>query len=160
MKILRSAEVVRLSIVPNKKGFTLLEIMVVLAIIGLLVSLAIADLGGIFRGSKVTVAELFVRQSLDVPLSVYCSQLGDFPSTEEGLQALGAPPSGKAGRWRGPYLKSATVHFPLLDPWGEPYKYRYPGTHNPQGYDVWSSGEDKVTGTPDDIGNWASAAAK
>ncbi|HTB62861.1 MAG TPA: type II secretion system protein GspG, partial [Opitutales bacterium] len=67
-----------------------------------------------------------------------------------GLLALVEKPAG-AVSWRGPYLKSDAK---LQDPWGTDYQYANPGTHNPQGYDLWSDGADKTAGTADDIGNW------
>jgi len=134
----------------SRRGFTLLEIMVVLAIIGLLVSLAIANLDKIFGDAKVTTAQLFVRQSIKVPLTSYRMHLGDFPSTAEGLQALITPPPAKADRWRGPYLQDGKMP---LDPWSRPYQYRYPGTHNKESYDLFSFGPDGIE-SEDDIKNW------
>jgi general secretion pathway protein G len=72
------------------------------------------------------------------------------------LQALLTPPSSKADRWHGPYIEGNNVP---IDPWGEPYQYEYPGKHNKAGYDLWSKGPDKQSGTADDIGNWDSAAS-
>lgn len=137
----------------GRRAFTLVEILVVLAIIALLAGLTISNLGNLFGGSQVDVAKLMVNQSLKAPLIAYRLQIGDYPSTEEGLQALYVAPANKADRWRGPYIADGTK-YPLLDPWGEPYQYKYPGTHNKAGYDLWSKGPDKTDGTDDDIGNW------
>jgi general secretion pathway protein G len=136
---------------PAAGAFTLLEILVVLAIVGLLATLAITNVQGIFGGSQADVAKLFVNQTMQAPLEVYKIHLGGYPTTAEGLEALLTPPANKAERWRGPYLKNAKLP---LDPWGEPYQYRCPGTHNKTGYDLWSKGPDKTDGTDDDIGNW------
>jgi general secretion pathway protein G len=136
-----------------RRGFTLIEILVVIAIISLLAGLTIANMGKVFGGSQVDVAKLMVTQSLKTPLMTYRFQMGGYPSTEEGLGALMTAPGNKADRWRGPYLIEGTK-VPVLDPWGEPYQYRYPGTHNKDSYDLWSKGPDKTDGTDDDIGNW------
>ena len=128
-----------------------MEILVVLAILGLLAGLAISKLGGQYDNAKIDTAKLFVTTSIKVPLFSYKMHVGDFPSTEEGLQALITPPANKADRWRGPYLEPAKIP---VDPWGEPYHYAYPGIHNKDGYDVWSSGPDHQSGNADDIGNW------
>lgn len=135
------------------KAFTLLEILVALAIIGLLAGLAISNSDRIFGQSQETVARIFVRDSLKTSLVRYKIDVGDYPGTAEGLAALLAAPAGKAERWRGPYIDAPGGRLPV-DPWGEPYRYRYPGTRNPGGYDLYSVGPDKTEGTDDDIGNW------
>jgi len=132
-------------------AFTLLEILVVLAIIGMLVGLAVTNVGSIFSSSQTDVTRLFVKNSLQAPLSVYKIHMGDYPPTADGLQALITPPSNKADRWRGPYLQESKIP---TDPWGEPYQYRYPGVKNKNSYDLWSKGPDHTDGTDDDIGNW------
>lgn len=137
----------------KRRAFTLLEILVVIAIIGLLAGLTISNVGKLFGSSQVDVARLFVNQSLKTPLVTYRLQMGAYPSTEEGLQALMTAPPSKADRWRGPYLADGTK-IPILDPWSRPYQYRCPGTHNKDGYDVWSTGPSGVDGADDNIGNW------
>jgi general secretion pathway protein G len=138
------------------RGFSLLEILVVLAIIGLLVGLAVTNVGGIFGGAQGGAAKLFVNESIKTPLTAYRIHMGDFPSTAEGLQALVTRPSAKGEKWFGPYVEAGKL---AADPWGEPYQYAYPGTHNKGGYDIWSKGPDKQSGTADDIGNWETAPA-
>ncbi len=132
-------------------AFTLVEILVVIAIIIMLFSLAVTNVGNIFGGTQKDIAKLFVNQSMQAPLGAYRMNMGDFPSTAEGLQALIAAPANHAERWRGPYLQENKLP---LDPWGEPYQYRYPGVRNKNSYDLWSKGPDKTDGTDDDIGNW------
>lgn len=133
------------------RGFTLLEILVVLAIIGLVAGLAISKIGGIYDSAKIQTADLFVRTSVKLPLNAYKIAMSDFPSTAEGLQALITAPARGGGNWRGPYLESNKVP---LDPWNEPYQYEYPGQHNKGSFDIWSKGPDRQSGTDDDIGNW------
>jgi general secretion pathway protein G len=132
------------------KAFTLLEILVVLAIIGLLVSLAVVNIDGILGGAREDTAKIFVKQSMKLPLSQYQMHMGDYPSTAEGLQALITPPARAEGRWRGPYLPDGKMP---KDPWQRDYQYRYPGTKNKQGYDLFSLGADGVE-NDNDIGNW------
>lgn len=139
----------------SRRAFTLLEILVVLAILGLLATLAITNLDNVMGTANEKTADLFVKQTLKVPLKTYSMAMGSYPSTAEGLQALITAPAGKAGAWKGPYLETDGV-LPL-DPWKEPYQYRYPGVKNKNSYDLWSKGPDKTDGTPDDIGNWASS---
>ena len=137
-----------------RRGFTLLEILVVLAIIGLLAGLAIGNVGGFFEGARVSAAQLFVNQTVKTPLTAYSLHMGGVPSTAEGLQALAVAPSA-SGNWRGPYVDGGKIP---LDPWGEPYQYAAPATKSKAQYDVWSKGPDRQNGTADDIGNWGDAA--
>lgn len=143
----------RHSLRAGRRAFTLLEILVVLAIIGMLVGLGITNADKIFGGSQVSTAELFVRDSMKTPLTAYRIDMGGYPSTAEGLQALITAPQTKADAWRGPYIEVRGGKLPV-DPWQEPYIYRCPGVKNPSGYDLLSKGADKTEGTPDDIGNW------
>ena len=138
---------------PSPAGFTLLEILVVLAIIGLLASLAISGTDRIFGKSQEAIAKVFVRDAMKTGLVRYRIDLGGYPSTAEGLQALITAPGNKADLWRGPYIDAAGGRVPV-DPWNEPYQYRFPGVKNKDGYDLFSKGPDKTEGTDDDIGNW------
>jgi general secretion pathway protein G len=136
----------------------MMELLVVIGILALLATLAISNVTGIFGGAQDSTAKLFVNESMTNSLFQYRLHMGDYPSTAEGLAALVTAPANKASSWRGPYVKENTK-MPILDPWGEPYQYRYPGTKNPKGYDLWSKGPDKTDGTADDIGNWDKDAA-
>ncbi len=136
-----------------RPGFTLLEILIAVAIVGMLVGLAVTNTDKILGQSQEGVTKLFVNESLKTSLVRYRIDLGDFPSTDEGIKALITAPEGKADRWRGPYIESKSGVTPI-DPWGEAYQYRYPGTHNTESYDLFSKGRDKNIDTPDDIGNW------
>lgn len=137
----------------NRAAFTLVEILLALAIVGLLVGLAVTNSDKIFGGSQEAVAKIFVRDALKTSLTRYKIDLGDYPSTTEGLAALLAAPANKADRWRGPYAEAPGGKLPL-DPWGEAYRYRFPGTKNKGSFDLYSVGPDHSDGTEDDIGNW------
>ncbi len=126
--------------------------MIALAILGLLVGLAVSNLDKILGDASVSTAKLFVGESIKLPLTSYRIHMGDYPSTAEGLQALVTAPASHADQWHGPYLNDGKLP---LDPWKEPYGYRYPGTKNKGGYDVFSKGPDHTEGTKDDIGNWS-----
>jgi len=137
----------------NSRAFTLLEIIVMVGILALLATLLITKTEGIFGNSQQAIARIFVRDSLKTALERYRMDLGSFPTTAEGLSVLMTAPANAAGTWHGPYADTPGGK-PPLDPWGEPYQYRSPGTHNKTGYDLFSKGPDKTEGTDDDIGNW------
>ena len=137
----------------HSAAFTLIEILVVVAIIGMLAALFITNTDKIFGQSQDVVARVFVRDSLKTSLTRYRIDTGDYPTTAEGLQALVSAPANSGERWQGPYVELTGGRLPL-DPWNEPYQYIYPGTRNKGGYDLFSKGPDKTAGTEDDIGNW------
>jgi len=132
------------------RAFTLTEILIAIALVVIIVTVAVVELTGVYTRGQEAAAKMFVTDSVDGALMSYRLDTGSFPSTAEGLRALVEAPQG-ATNWRGPYLKSSAK---LQDPWGSDYNYACPGTHNPKGYDCWSSGADKTSGTADDIGNW------
>ncbi len=154
-----------------RRAFTLLEILVVLAIIGMLVGLAVNNIGKALDNARIDSTKIFVRTSLKTPLALYKNDNGDYPSTTDGLQALLTAPAG-ATNWRGPYLDVTPAGVMPKDAWQQDYRYAYPGTHsagatatqslggtNPTATvittpDVWSIGPDHIDGTEDDIGNW------
>lgn len=133
----------------TQSGFSLLEIIIALAIVALIAGVTITALSGTLGKSSEKIAKLFVKDSLKTPLMSYRIDIGSYPSTVEGLQALNTAPSGKEKRWGGPYIEELPE-----DPWGNPYQYRFPGERKgPAQYDAWSWGPDGVE-SDDDIGNW------
>jgi general secretion pathway protein G len=129
------------------RGFTLLEIMVVLLIIGLLLAVVAGGING-FQASAEIQASSAKVQSIQAQLTSFKSLAGQYPTSAQGLMALHKNPGVK--RWTQMVKDEAD----LKDPWGNSFLYRYPGTHNPASYDVWSYGTDRQDGTDDDIGNW------
>ncbi|MDQ8187347.1 type II secretion system major pseudopilin GspG [Pelagicoccus sp. SDUM812002] len=134
----------------RKSGFTLMEILLVLGLIGLLVSVVVVNAGSIFGDQKEKLTRMKIKDSMSVPLFKYMTDTGSYPTTEQGLQALLTKPSSDRGRWRGPYVESQDS---LLDAWQRDFKYRFPGSKNPGSYDLYSLGADGVE-SGDDIGNW------
>lgn len=137
----------------STSAFTLIEILVVVAIIGLLAGLFITNTDKIFGRSQETVARVFVRDTLKTSLVRYKIDMGGYPTTAEGLDAMLTPPADGAANWHGPYVDVSGNKLPP-DPWGEPYQYLCPGKQNIKSYDLFSKGPDKIAGTADDIGNW------
>jgi general secretion pathway protein G len=130
-------------------GFTLMELLVVLAILGLLMSLVGPRVLSQLGGAKTKTAGIQIRD-LEQSLEMYKLDVGHFPSTEQGLQALVEKPAGVVG-WNGPYLKSDVP----LDPWNRPYLYKYPGDRGE--VDISSYGQDGSPGGEGedaDVGNW------
>jgi len=136
-----------------RRGFTLVEILLAIAIVGMLVGLAVSRIDSIFGQSQEQVARLFVGDSMKTALLRYRMDLGDYPTSAEGLKALIVAPEEKVDRWKGPYIEAKGGELPK-DPWGETYQYRCPGTHNTDSYDLYSKGRDHAADTADDIGNW------
>jgi general secretion pathway protein G len=132
------------------QGFTLMEMILVLAIIGLLVGLGVSKMVGVTNGAKITRAEADIS-SMSTNLLRYETANGRLPTQEQGLEALvNRPVNGPAPkRWSQIMQPSA-----LNDPWENPYQYRNPGKKNTSGYDVFSMGPDGQPETADDIGNW------
>lgn len=129
------------------RAFTLVEIMLVVAIIGILAALVIPKIAGKSEQARETAAHADVTGGLKSALDQYDVDMGFYPSSLQDL--LTQPRNGK--NWHGPYLDPAVLP---LDPWQNPYLYSYPGKHNPTGYDLWSAGPDGKSGDADDIGNW------
>lgn len=136
----------------KRKGFTLVELMLVVVLLGILVAVAMPRFTGRTRQAQTAAAKTDVEGTFAVALDLFELDNGVYPSTVQGLGALvDAPASGSvASNWNGPYLKRGVS----TDPWGNDYQYRAPGTRNPHGYDLWSYGADGQEGTDDDIGNW------
>ena len=134
----------------GEAGFTLVEILVVITIIGLIMALVGPRVLNYLAESKVKAARIQV-ESFASSLDLFYLDNGRYPTTSEGLVALAQRP-GSVESWNGPYLRSGTVP---NDPWGHPYIYRSPGEHG--AYDIISYGSDGQeggTGTAADIASW------
>ena len=133
----------------HKKGFTLIEIMLVVIIIGVLVAMVVPNIAGRSEQARNTAAKTDIESNLATALDLYKLDNSSFPTSAQGLGALLSEPSG-ATKWSGPYLKKKKVP---KDPWNREYVYAYPGTHNKDSYDLASLGADGVE-SKDDITNW------
>jgi general secretion pathway protein G len=141
----------RRSLQKRSEGFTLLEIMVVVIIIGVLAATIIPQFMGTTHDAKVSAAKGDVAQ-LESAMERFNLHMDRFPTMDEGLNVLVEAPAGEDKKWRGPYIKVLRP-----DPWGNPYQYRAPGMHHSSTFDVWSrgaDGQDGGEGPGADIGNW------
>jgi general secretion pathway protein G len=135
----------------GERGFTLVEMLVVITIIGLIMALVGPRVLNYLSESKAKTAKIQI-QGLSSALDLFYLDAGRYPSSAEGLAALVQPPGG-IGTWNGPYLKGGNLP---ADPWGKPYVYRSPGEHG--AYDISSLGSDGQeggTGTAADITSWS-----
>lgn len=134
----------------SERGYTLVEILVVITIIGLIMALVGPRVLNYLTESKVKTARIQI-QSFASALDLFYLDAGRYPTSAEGLAVLVRPTAGVTA-WNGPYLKGGIVP---TDPWGKPYVYRSPGEHG--AYDVVSFGSDGQeggTGTAADITSW------
>lgn len=133
----------------RERGFTLIEIMIVVIIIGLLAGLVGPRLFGKLTQAKQKSAKAQI-ELFGTALDAFRLDVGRYPTTEEGLKALREKPSG-LDAWKGPYLPKEIP----LDPWGRPYNYKSPGEHGE--YDLFSFGLDGVEGGEgenEDVVSW------
>jgi general secretion pathway protein G len=133
----------------RRAGFTLMEILIVLAILAVIIGLVLPNLLGAQKKANINAAKVQV-EAVEKALGLYAvDHEGDFPGS---LDALISSP-GNDPKWKGPYLEKGKTP---LDPWTNPIQYQYPGAHQPGGDrpDVWSMGPDKQSNTADDITNW------
>lgn len=129
------------------RGFTLIELMLVVIIIGALVAMVMPRLTGRGEQARASAAKADIQANIATALKLYELDNGNFPSTEEGLNALLNKPA-SATNWNGPYLEKKPI-----DPWGREYRHKSPGDHRSD-YDLYSLGKDGQEGTTDDVKNW------
>jgi len=135
----------------RQSGFTLMELLVVLAILGLLMALVGPNVMRQLGGAKTKTAGIQIKD-LEQALEMYKLDVGRYPSTQEGLEALTRKPSNATG-WNGPYLKSDVP----LDPWNREYNYKYPGEKGEIDiYSYGANGSPGGDGEDTDVGNWKS----
>lgn len=135
----------------RSRGFTLVEIMVVVIVLAVLAATIIPQFTHTAHDAKVTAAGTTIRV-LEGQLEQFYIHMDRYPSSSEGLQVLLTTPADDEENWRGPYIKELRP-----DPWGQPYIYRSPGTHGSTTFDLWSRGADKQDGGEEkgkDIVNW------
>jgi len=136
----------------NSRGFTLVEIMVVVVILGILAATIIPQFIGTTKDAKISAAKAHIAE-LESAIERFYVQMDRYPTSEEGLKVLVEAPANDDGKkWRGPYVKQLRA-----DPWGNAYQYLIPGTHHATSFDLWSRGADGADGGEGenaDLGNW------
>lgn len=131
----------------RRSGFTLIEVLLVLAILVILGSFAV----GMFSNTRQSANMRAARSQIGLfktQIDLYELDLNTYPPD---LESLRAPPANLVNphKWNGPYIEAIPN-----DPWGNPYQFMVPGRNRPDSYDLWSLGADGQDGTDDDIGNW------
>jgi general secretion pathway protein G len=136
----------------NESGVTLIELLIVIVILGLLAGGIALNVMPQIDKAKVATSRQRI-EALEVALQLYSIDVGDYPTTEQGLGALWNSPNPVPAKWNGPYVRKPTFD----DSWGNEYIFRYPGNHEGYSYDLYSLGKDAKEGGEDydaDITNW------
>ncbi len=136
----------------DESGLTLIELTIVIVILGILAAFIAPRIADAPQKANVSKAKVEI-ESLSTALELYATEVGQYPSTEQGLEALWRAPNPSPPNWQGPYLKKQLTS----DPWGNPYVYRYPGTQYGYDFDLLSYGRDGKLGGlkfDKDITNW------
>jgi general secretion pathway protein G len=131
----------------SRRGFTLVEMLLVLVILGVLAAIVYPKVAGRGEQARQTATQSQIA-AFKTALDAFEVDNGYYPKGRNGLLDLVQKPR-DATNWRGPYLESIPK-----DPWGNEYSYEQPGKHNPDSYDIMSVGPDGRPNTEDDIGNW------
>ena len=131
----------------KERGFTLIEILLVVVIIGILAAIVVPRLTGTREDANIAAAKKTMAILRDA-LSRFEIDTGKYPTTEQGLAAILSIPSPEPKGWKGPYLQSKMIP---LDPWGNAYVYKFPNPIDPKYFDLITWGSDGQEGTADDI---------
>jgi len=137
----------------DESGLTLIELTIVIVILGILAAVIAPRILDQPQRARVSKAQTEIG-NIQLALEQYAIAVGEYPTTEQGLGALWRAPSPMPPNWDGPYIKTPN----FIDPWGNTYVYRQPGTHYGYDYDLYSMGKDGKVGGEDeldrDITNW------
>ena len=141
---------IRRNLATRQRGFTLVEMLLVLVILATLAAVVVPKFAGRTKQAKVTAAKAQIS-NLEIAIDSFEIDMGYFPKAGNDLRDLVEEPnSNNVQDWQGPYLKKGIPR----DPWGSEYVYNYPAKMNIGSYDISSGGPDMKTGTDDDITNW------
>lgn len=132
----------------TRQAFTLIELLLVMVILVVLAAVVVPRFTSRSEQARFTAAKTDIS-NLESMLDAFEVDCGRFPTNDEGLRVLVEQPA-NVQNWRGPYIKRGMPN----DPWNNAYVYRFPGSHNPNGYDLYSMGPDGREGN-DDVTNWA-----
>jgi len=137
----------------DEKGFTLIELMVVIAILALLGGVVAPQVMNKLRDAKPQKVTIDIER-IGLALDMYAVDNGDYPTSEQGLDALLRKPTSQPEplNWNRPYVKLSTK---FVDPWNNEYIYESPSTHEGYDYDLFSYGPDGQEGGEDDITSWS-----